>query len=69
MTDARFKKLAKLLIEYSTELKKGDRVLFDLSDVPDEMAVELIRAALTHQRLTPDFKSSWKFYGPIPAAN
>jgi aminopeptidase len=45
MTDARFKKLAKLLIEYSIELKKGDRVLFDLSDVPDEIAVELIRAA------------------------
>src|SRR5689334_2998723 len=45
MTDPRYTKLAKLLIEYSTGLKKGDRVLFDVSDVPDEIPVELIRAA------------------------
>ena len=45
MTDPRFAKLAKLLIEYSTALKKGDRVLLDLIDVPDEFGVELIRAA------------------------
>src|SRR5437667_5865638 len=44
MTDPRFKNLARLLAEYSTELKKGDRVLLDLTDVPDEFAVELIRA-------------------------
>jgi len=45
MTDPRFKKLAKLLVDYSTELKKGDRVLLDLIDVPDEFSVELVRAA------------------------
>jgi aminopeptidase len=45
MTDPRCTKLAKLLIEYSTELKKGDRVLLDLIDVPDEIGIELIRAA------------------------
>src|SRR5690348_11812000 len=45
MTDPRYTKLSKLLIEYSTGLKKGDRVLFDVSDVPDEIPVELIRAA------------------------
>ena len=45
MTDPRCQKLAKLLAEYSTELKKGDRVLLDLIDVPDEFSVELIRAA------------------------
>ena len=45
MTDPRTTKLAKLLIEYSTALKKGDRVLLDLIDVPDEFGVELIRAA------------------------
>ncbi|HKS37685.1 MAG TPA: aminopeptidase, partial [Verrucomicrobiae bacterium] len=45
MTDPRFKKLAKLLVEYSTALKKGDRVLLDLIDVPDEFSVELLRAA------------------------
>lgn len=45
MTDPRYTKLARLLIEYSTALKKGDRVLLDLIDVPDEFGVELIRAA------------------------
>src|SRR5215467_14391597 len=45
MTDPRISKLAKLLVEYSTELKRGDRVLLDLIDVPDEIGIELIRAA------------------------
>jgi len=45
MTDPRYKKLAKLLVKYSTELKKGDRVLLDMIDVPDEFSIELIRAA------------------------
>jgi aminopeptidase len=44
MTDPRYTKLAKLLINYSTQIKKGDRALLDLVDVPDEFAVELIRA-------------------------
>jgi len=44
MTDPRYTKLAKLLVEYSTNLKKGDRILLDMIDVPDEMTVELIRA-------------------------
>jgi aminopeptidase len=45
MTDPRFTKLAKLLVEYSTSLKKGERVLLDMIDVPDEFTVELMRAA------------------------
>ena len=45
MTDPRITKLAKLLIEYSTQLQRGDRVLLDLIEVPDEIGVELIRAA------------------------
>jgi aminopeptidase len=45
MTDPRYKKLARLLVEYSTQLRKGDRVLLDLIDVPDEFSVELMRAA------------------------
>ena len=45
MTDPRYNKLAKLLVEYSTALKKGDRVLLDMIDVPDEFSIELIRAA------------------------
>jgi aminopeptidase len=44
MTDPRYTKLAKLLVNYSTELKKGDRILLDMIDVPDEFIVELIRA-------------------------
>ena len=44
MTDPRYTKLAKLLVGYSTEIKKGERVLLDMIDVPDEFTVELIRA-------------------------
>jgi aminopeptidase len=44
MTDPRYGKLASLLVEYSTELKKGDRILLDMTDAPDEFAVELVRA-------------------------
>jgi aminopeptidase len=44
MTDPRYSKLARLLVEYSTELKKGERVLLDMIDVPDEFSVELMRA-------------------------
>lgn len=62
MTDPRFTKLANLLINYSTCVKKGDRVLLDVTDIPDEMAVELLRAVraaggtplldVRHSRLT-----------------
>jgi aminopeptidase len=45
MTDPRFTKLARLLVEYSVKLKKGDRVLIEMFDAPDEMALELMRAA------------------------
>src|SRR6185436_5351275 len=44
MTDPRYTKLARLLVEYSTALRKGDRVLLDMIEVPDEFTVELIRA-------------------------
>jgi aminopeptidase len=44
MTDPRYKKLANLLVNYSTQIKKGDRALLDMIDVPDEFSVELIRA-------------------------
>src|SRR3954467_36348 len=45
MTDPRYTKLAKLLVNYSTALKKGDRVLLDMIDVPDDFTIELMRAA------------------------
>jgi aminopeptidase len=44
MTDPRYKKLASLLVNYSTAIKKGDTVLLDMIDVPDEFALELMRA-------------------------
>jgi aminopeptidase len=44
MTDPRYTKLAKLLVNYSTALKKGERILLDMIDVPDEFTVEMIRA-------------------------
>ena len=44
MTDPRYTKLAKLLVEYSTRLKKGERALVDAIDIPDEFTVELVRA-------------------------
>jgi aminopeptidase len=45
MTDPRYTKLARLLVNYSTVLKKGDHILLDMMEVPDEFTVELIRAA------------------------
>ncbi len=44
MQDARFDKLAKLLVEYSTRLKRGETVLIESFDIPDEMTIALIRA-------------------------
>jgi len=43
--DARYPKLARLLIEYSCRLKKGETILFDLVDVPDDIGIALVRAA------------------------
>ena len=44
MTDPRFRKLADLLVRYSTRLKKGERIFLDMIDVPDEFSIELMRA-------------------------
>jgi aminopeptidase len=45
MQDARFDKLASLLVGYSTELKRNEKVLIESFDAPDEMTIALIRAA------------------------
>src|SRR5438067_9278682 len=45
MHDARFDKLAKLLVEYSIRLKRNEAVLIEAFDIPPEMIVALIRAA------------------------
>ena len=44
MKDSRYDRLADLLINYSCTLKKGENILIDLIDVPDEMGVALMRA-------------------------
>jgi aminopeptidase len=45
MQDARFDKLASLLVDYSTALKRNEKVLIEAFDAPDEMTIALIRAA------------------------
>jgi aminopeptidase len=45
MHDPRIDALAKQLVGYSTALKKGEKVLIDLYDVPDSIGIALIREA------------------------
>src|SRR6201989_2215231 len=45
MHDPRYDKLAKVLVEYSTRLKRNETVLIESFDVPDEMTIALVRAA------------------------
>jgi len=42
--DLRFDKLAKLLVEYSINVRPKENVLIETFDVPDDMAIALIRA-------------------------
>ncbi len=44
MHDPRCDRLAEVLTQHSTKLKKGENVLVEIFDVPDEMAIALIRA-------------------------
>lgn len=43
--DSRYHELAKVLTQFSTQLKKGDKVLIDAFDIPEEMVIALVRAA------------------------
>ena len=43
MHDPRIDSLAKQLVGYSVDLKKGEKVLLDLYDVPDSIGIALIR--------------------------
>lgn len=43
MRDPRFQALAAQLAGYSTSLRPGDRVLLELTDIPEEMGIALIR--------------------------
>jgi aminopeptidase len=44
MYDARFDRLARLLVDYSIRLKRNETALIEAFDVPDEMTIALIRA-------------------------
>jgi len=44
MHDPRYDKLANVLVEYSTRLKRNETVLIETFDVPDEMMIALVRA-------------------------
>ncbi|MGJ8697548.1 MAG: aminopeptidase [Verrucomicrobiaceae bacterium] len=41
--DPRYTQLAQQLVRYSTSLKKGEKILLDLVDTPEAMAIALIR--------------------------
>ncbi len=43
MKDPRYDELARQLVRYSTETKRGENVLIELFDVPEEMGIALIR--------------------------
>ena len=45
MHDPRIDQLAKQLVRYSTNLRRGEKVLIDLYDVPDEVGISLVREA------------------------
>ena len=45
MHDPRVDQLARQLVRYSTSLKKGEKLLIDLYDVPDSIGLALVREA------------------------
>jgi uncharacterized protein (DUF885 family) len=49
--------------------KLTNRAFHDWIYRENRMPIEMVRAILTNQKLTRDFKSSWKFYGPMPVAS
>jgi aminopeptidase len=76
MNDSRYAKLADLLVNYSIAAKKGDKVLIELSDVPDQIGIELMRAVrkagafpiveMRHSRITREIvKGASKEYANL----
>ena len=45
--------------------KMTDRTFHDTILKENRIPVEMVRAILTKQKLTPDFKTNWKFYGSV----
>lgn len=48
--------------------KMTNRAFHDAILRENQMPIEMLRAALTNQKLSRNFQSSWKFYGPVPVA-
>jgi uncharacterized protein (DUF885 family) len=46
--------------------KMSDRDFHDTILRENRIPIEMVRAILTKQKVTRDFKSSWRFYGPAP---
>jgi uncharacterized protein (DUF885 family) len=46
--------------------KMTDRDFHDTILKENRIPIEMVRAVLTKQKVTRDFKSSWRFYGPAP---
>jgi uncharacterized protein (DUF885 family) len=59
-----FRALHKELVDSG---KMSNRAFHDAILKENSMPIEMVRAALTGQKLSRDFSSSWKFYGPNPA--
>ena len=58
-----FRALHKELVDSK---KMTDREFADAVLHENSMSIEMLRADLEHQKLTSDFKTSWKFYGEHP---
>ena len=50
MNDPRYNKLAEVLINHCTKLKKSEKVLIEAIDVPQEVVVAIVRQIVCHQR-------------------
>ncbi len=49
--------------------KMTNRAFHDTILKENRIPIEMVRAILTRQKLTRDFKSNWKFYGSVTAQN
>ena len=63
MHDPRFDRLAQLLVEYSTRLKRNETVLIEAFDVPDEMVIALIRAARKVGAIGSGLRGAFSWWG------
>lgn len=49
--------------------KMTNKVFHDSILHENRIPIEMVRALLTKQKLTRDFKTNWKFYGPVATGN